>query len=59
LPAAQQEEIVTVTGQSQKDALRTMAFLPVAMFVFYVALIAYFAARGGYRAQDMHASATS
>jgi MFS family permease len=59
LPAAQQEEIATVTGQSQKDALRTMALLPVAMFVFYVALIVYFAARGGYRAQDMHASATS
>jgi len=56
LPASQQEEIAAVTSQSQKDALRTMALLPLAMLVFYLALMAYFAARGGYRAEDMNAS---
>jgi MFS family permease len=53
LPAEQQQEITVVTAQSQKDALRTTVMLPLAMLVFYVALMAYFRSRGGYRAESL------
>lgn len=53
LPAAQQQEIAAVTSLSQKDALRTTALLPTAMAIFYIALMLYFKARGGYRPGEM------
>jgi MFS family permease len=49
VPAADQQTLGEVQEQSQKDALRTIAFLPVLMLIFYIALILYFRSRGGYR----------
>jgi MFS family permease len=48
IPAADQQTIGAVQEESQKDALRTIAFLPVLMLIFYIALILYFRSRGGY-----------
>src|SRR5690606_5643798 len=49
LPEADQQVLLQVQEESQKDALQTMALLPVLMMVFYIALILYFRSRGGYR----------
>lgn len=49
LPQADQETIAGVVEASQKDALRTIALLPVFMMLVYIALFAYFRAKGGYR----------
>ena len=49
VPAGDQQTLGQVQEQSQKEALRTIAFLPVLMLVFYIALILYFRSRGGYR----------
>ncbi|HEX6926608.1 MAG TPA: MFS transporter [Longimicrobiaceae bacterium] len=48
LPPADQEVIAQVQEQSQKDALQTIALLPVLMLIVYICLILYFRARGGY-----------
>lgn len=40
LPEAARQEMEAVTSQSQKDAVRTIALLPVVMLVFYAALVA-------------------
>jgi hypothetical protein len=53
LPAEQQAQIAQVSVESQKDALRTIAFLPVIMFVCYLLLSLYFRARGGYRPAEI------
>jgi MFS family permease len=53
LPAPEQEQIAEVAVQSQKDALRTIAFLPVIMLICYLILAAYFRSRGGYRPADI------
>ena len=50
----EQAVLTTVTTQSQKDALRTIALLPVLMLVFYVAVAMYFKSRGGYKPAEMH-----
>jgi MFS family permease len=49
VPAGDQQTLGRVQEQSQKEALRTIAFLPVLMLIFYIALILYFRSRGGYR----------
>lgn len=49
LPPAQQEVLGGIQEESQKDALQTIALLPVFMMLFYIALILYFRSRGGYR----------
>lgn len=49
LPEAEQETIAGVVEASQKDALRAIALLPVAMMLVYIGLFAYFRAKGGYR----------
>jgi hypothetical protein len=51
LPAAEQEHIESIQAKAQKGALRTMAVFPCIMLVCYLALIAYFRSRGGYKAQ--------
>jgi MFS family permease len=56
VPAADQQTLGTVQEQSQKDALRTIAFLPVLMLIFYIALILYFKSRGGYRPESLDGS---
>jgi MFS family permease len=53
LPAPEQAQIAAVSVESQKDALRTIAFLPVIMFVCYLILSFYFRSRGGYRPAEM------
>jgi MFS family permease len=46
---ADQQQITQVSEASQKQALRTIALLPVLMMLFYVGLLLYFRSRGGYR----------
>jgi hypothetical protein len=41
--------VQSIVTDSKRAALRTVAALPVCMFLVYVALIAYFRRRGGYR----------
>jgi MFS family permease len=49
LRPADQQQVERTVERSQKDALRTIAFLPLLMMVAYVALLVYFRATGGYR----------
>ena len=53
LPDDQQQQIGTVTEESQKDALRLIALLPLLMMVCYIGLIFYFRSRGGYKPAEM------
>jgi MFS family permease len=48
-----QTEIANVQAESQKDALRTIALLPVIMMVFFGAMALFFRSRGGYRPAEM------
>lgn len=49
----EKEQVARITEVSQKEALRTIAFLPVIMMLCYVALILYFRSRGGYRPAEL------
>jgi len=51
LPAAQKDLIKEIETGAKKNALQTVAILPVIMFVCYVVLILYFKAKGGYKPQ--------
>jgi MFS family permease len=51
LPDEQKAEIKAIEGGAKKNALVTVAILPVIMFVCYLALILYFKAKGGYKPQ--------
>jgi MFS family permease len=42
-------QIVAVTSESKKHALRSVALLPVMMLAVYLLLMLYFRSRGGYR----------
>ena len=53
LAPADQATVAEVTTQAQKDALRTIALLPLLMLAFYVGLILYFRGRGGYRPEEL------
>ena len=44
------ETCEAVAGASSQRALANMALFPGIMLVFYIALIAYFRSRGGYKA---------
>ena len=46
-----QEEIAEEQGSVKKDLLMTIALFPCVMLVSYLALIAYFKSKGGYRAE--------
>lgn len=48
-------EITKIRDRSRQGALASMALFPVAMLAGYVLLGLYFAARGGYRAQELGA----
>jgi hypothetical protein len=47
--ADEQTVIAKITSDSKKSALRTVAVLPVIMFVCYITLIIYFRSQGGYK----------
>jgi len=49
LPPDQQTQIATVQEHAQHSALATMAIFPCVMFGCYLAMLAYFKARGGYK----------
>jgi MFS family permease len=51
LPEADQEKINQISAQTKQHALAKIAVLPAIMCVCYLALIAYFKSRGGYRAE--------
>ena len=55
LGPAEQQQVAEVTGESQKDALRTIIILPIIMLVFFGGLALYFRSRGGYRPADLGA----
>lgn len=57
LPAADQQVLSQVQEESQKDALQTMALLPVLMMLFYISLILYFRSKGGYRPVSLEETA--
>jgi MFS family permease len=47
----EQQEIDEVRSRAQKDVLMVVALLPFGMLICYLALLAYFRAQGGYKAQ--------
>jgi MFS family permease len=51
LPAEKKAMIKEIEGGAKKNALMTVAILPVIMFVCYLLLIFYFKAKGGYKPQ--------
>lgn len=53
LPAQEQQVVAQVTADSQKDALRTIAILPIIMFLFFGGLALWFRSRGGYRPAEI------
>lgn len=53
LPASGRDLVDQITAAAKKNALATVAVLPVGMLVFYLGLIVYFRARGGYRAEEI------
>ena len=55
LPAADNAKVTEVQAHAKKSALKTVAMFPVSMLVVYLALIAWFRARGGYRPVDLAA----
>lgn len=54
-PEADQEAIQGIEAGAKKNALKTTAAFPVVMLLCYLALIAFFRSRGGYRAVDISA----
>ena len=53
LPAEESSTLGAVQEESQKDALQTMALLPIFMMLFYIAMILYFRSQGGYRSVSL------
>jgi MFS family permease len=51
LPAAEQEQINDLVGQTKQQALAKIAVLPAIMCGCYLVLVLYFKSRGGYRAE--------
>jgi len=54
---ADKELIDGVTAEAKKNAMATIAILPLVMALCYLGLIVYFKARGGYRPVDLMAEA--
>ena len=46
----ERQTIVSVQEGSKKEALKSVAWFPVGMFIIYIILIFYFKSRGGYKA---------
>jgi hypothetical protein len=51
LTEEQQAQLVAIESQTKQHALAKIAILPAIMCVCYLALIAYFQTRGGYKAE--------
>jgi MFS family permease len=51
--ATTKADVVQLLSASKKEALRTVAFLPIVMLAVYLALTMYFRLRGGYRPQTV------
>jgi hypothetical protein len=51
LSESQERELLSLEARTKQNALTKIAVLPVIMCACYVALIAYFISRGGYRAE--------
>lgn len=49
LGAEERAQVSAIQGHAKKSALRTASFFPISMLVVYLALMAWFRARGGYR----------
>jgi hypothetical protein len=49
LPADQQRTVEDLTSLASKNALATVAILPVAMLLGYIGLFVYFRRHGGYK----------
>ncbi|HFA49278.1 MAG TPA: MFS transporter [Bacteroidetes bacterium] len=49
LDEATRAKIATIREEAKKEALSTVAYLPLFMFLCYIGLIIYFRAKGGYR----------
>jgi hypothetical protein len=45
--------VETIKASAKKNALLTVAIFPAIMLVCYLALILYFRAKGGYKAEDL------
>jgi MFS family permease len=52
----EKQAITTVQENAKKEALKSVAWFPVGMFVCYVLLILYFKSKGGYRAVTLDKS---
>jgi MFS family permease len=59
LPSEQQQAVTKVREETKQGTLKTVAIFPLAMLVCYIALILYFKARGGYRAEVLTGHAAS
>jgi len=53
----EQETLEGATVAAQKNALTTVAILPIIMLVFYIGLIIYFRSKGGYKPLVIHEEA--
>jgi MFS family permease len=51
LPRDQQKTVAEIDAMAKKNALSVVAILPAIMLACYLLLIAYFSAKGGYKAQ--------
>jgi MFS family permease len=51
LPEAERKVIDDTAAVAKKDALMTVAIFPLIMLISYLALLGYFKARGGYKAE--------
>ena len=51
LPAETQTSLDGISATAKKEALTTVAIFPVIMLLGYLALLAYFKSKGGYKAQ--------
>jgi MFS family permease len=58
LPADQQQIVNDITAKTKQGLLAFVALLPATMFVCYLALIFWFAARGGYKSVSLSTSAS-
>ncbi|MEO0469159.1 MAG: MFS transporter [Bacteroidota bacterium] len=51
--------ITTMQGEAKKSSLSTIAFLPIIMFIFYIALLLYFRSKGGYKPVELGSESES
>ncbi len=51
---ADKDKIASIKQMGQKDALSTVAYLPLFMLVCYIGLIIYFRSKGGYKPEEIN-----